>query len=156
MKDRQDNPQIAANQVGIKHGLTDRGSVPNTSLLQARILNITEGLPQQSTRLTTASGRRQMSIKAGFYANLLGLTRPTVGAAALAMLVMTSGGLYLSGDLFDSLPSSNSSEASKAIGLENNESTNVSLGQTSSRKEIDELEWQDILLLQDEIAFAAL
>ena len=166
MNDRQDNPEIAANQaqadrIGGKHGLNDRAPVPNSSLLQARILKVTEGLPQQITRLPIGDRRRYASINAGFYANLFGSTRSAVGAAALAMLVMTSGGWYLSGALFNSLPPGKSSEFSKTIGLVGADLNIVSLEKAVTEEavgelEIDELEWQDMLLLQDEIAFAGL
>ena len=161
MNDRQNNPEIAknpmqANEISLNHELTDRAPVPDTKLLQARILKIADGLPQQSTRLPTGRRRSPTLITAEFYANLLALTRPAVAAAALAILVMTSGGLYLSGYLFNSLPQSNNVEYSKTIGLEPDASNIVSRGEMVNRAEIDELQWQEILLMQDEIAFASL
>ena len=166
MNDRQDNPEIAANQapanrIGVKHGLNERAPVPNSSLLQARILKATDGLPQQTPRLPLGDRHRQASIKAGFYANLFGLTRPAMGAAALAMLVMVSGSWYLSGTSFNSLPPDNNSEFSTTIGLAGADSNIVSLEKAVSEEavgglELDELEWQDMLLMQDEIAFAGL
>jgi len=132
-----------------------RAGVPNSSALQQRILTETEGMEQSLTidvveqKASNQNKRKEKSGGQGFWSGLsLVFTQRPLGSSVALLAVVAIMTISLA-PLMPVIPEDSMDQASETVAAT---SFTVEIPDQTSH----ELEWYDLMFMQDELAFAGL